>query len=285
MFLMILTVGLAAFQTQEVANKLRVYVAPVEYYNNAFSESPPPGYEYLFLTGERVSFDVVAVNTGPDPLLIRLERDAAIHLSLSRGLGEGPAEPLESRAWSVEGQPRIQDPAIGEYDVSSNFPVEVAPRGSVKWRVVLSPATLAGAAFFKFRADVQLACEPACAVIPHSPVFRFEVRNTIGRLERLERQYRQAMRAFHRSDQSLVENHLQVLEREYPASFRAALLRGDAAARSGRHRDALAAYERAAEALRSGSDQVAIARMGRLMVEDALAMLDSRIAYLKAQAR
>jgi hypothetical protein len=223
---------------------------------------PAAGADYLFYPEETVQFEALLLNKGSVPVTIRMSADPSTHISLSTRSALSDSTPLTRQAWTVASdQIRIRPRDSTEVLVGAGSSVVLHPDAALIIPITINDAAKWPIGSVIVAADWSLECEPACAVVPHSNVFRFEVRTTLDRIDRMESGYRRALRAFLAADWDGAEHALRLLDAEDSNTATGLNLHALVAERRG-HRVAAHEYYRSAEAALSRSDAPDVKNMG-----------------------
>lgn len=227
--------------------KLRTYVSPLEYYSPAYAV-PAAGAAYLFYPGDTVQFEVAVVNKDSIPVAIQLGADPSTHLSLGLRAPAGDSTPITRQAWTLAlDHVRLRPREAAEVLVAAGSSVVLHPDAALILPIAFSDTATWPTGLAVVSADVSLTCEPKCAVVPHANLFHFEARTTLDRIDRMETQYRRALRGLFAPDLDDAERALQALDAEDGNTASGLSLHGRVAERRGDRRAALN-YYRAAEA-------------------------------------
>lgn len=127
---------------------------------------------------------------------------------------------------------------------------------------------------------VSLSCESACSVVPHSNVFRFEVRQTLQQSDRIERHYRRAVTGVLGKDVDAASQALRDLDAESPGTVMALYLHGQLAEREGNRGEALRVLRQAEATLMTGSVANGQRQMSQTRRDDLLSTLRAMIERL-----
>ena len=188
--------GTSATQGLRPPVELRTYYSPLDYLAPAYAV-PVAGAAYLFYPEDVVQFEVLLLNRGSVPAAILMSADPSAHISLSIRLALGDANPLPRQAWTVASdQIRIRRSDASEVLAAAGSSVVLHPGAALIFPIAFNDSASWPGGLVTVVADVSVACDPACAVVPFSNLLRFEARTTLNRIDRMEQGYRRALRAF-----------------------------------------------------------------------------------------
>lgn len=260
--------------------KLRTYVSPVDYLAPEYA-APLPGAAYLYYPGERIRVDVQAVNRSNVPVRIALPTDLSRVLTLEFGAENTSPNRLAQGEWTVLSNLRVRQTGVPEMMVPAGSSLVLQPEatlvipiefdGSVRWPAGAVNVTM----------NVSLPCQAACAVVAHSNVFRFELRQTLQQADRMERHYRRALTAFMNSDLDAASQALRDLDGEKPGTVMALYLHALVAEKAGHGDEALRLFRQAEAALLVASPANGQQQIGQTRRDDLLSAVRAMIGRLE----
>lgn len=276
--LLVLTPDLLAQQPLP-AVKLRTYIGPADYLAAVYAE-PAAGANYLFYEEDPAGFEVGLVNKSSDPVSVRLDSQPSTHVALRIANPLGGSQAVARESWTMSSAGiRMHDDRGPDIPVAAGS-VVLQPDASLVFPIDFTRSAEWPRGAVALTADISLGCEPACAVEPFSNVFRFEIRATLERIDRIEQAYRRALRALLLKDLDAAEGALQALEAEHSNSLMALFLHARVAHQRGNRISALTYYRAAEATLLARSDALAMKRMGTGL-DDFLHTIRTSIRWLE----
>ena len=199
--------------------EISLMTAPRHYLERQYAASPAVGADYLFLTGEAVTLEVLFVNRTSQPLTI-LGAPGDLGRSMKMALTrrqQGTSEQMPF-AFIQDGPLQLTD-STGQRDISWDGRIELVPKAIVSLPLRLERSTEALAGVYELHVTpVQARCEPSCVVYNYGGLFRFEIRTTTSKPEQLELLARQAYHAIYQSDFASADGAIAEMLRIHPRS-------------------------------------------------------------------
>jgi hypothetical protein len=261
--------------------QLHTYYSPLNYLATAYA-MPAAGAPYVFYPDDVVQFEAKLINKGTVPVSIQMRADPSTQISLSTRTRLGESTPLPRDTWTVASDEiRIQPSDATEVLVAAESSVVLHPGAALTFPLAFAPAATWPSGLVTVAIDFSLECQPVCTVVPFSNLFRFEVRTTLDRVDRMETEYRRALRAFFDRNWDAAERALQALYREGGATPTGLHLNGRIAEARGERTVALRHY-RSAEASILAGGAPDVKNRSTSFIDDILHTVRSSIRRLEA---
>ena len=240
---------------------LRTFIRPADYLATVYAD-PQPGAGYLFYPEDRVKIEILLSNASSVPVSIQVNSDPSTHIAFRAEDGPDRSTYVQRERWSVSGDLHTYGDGVAQVDVAPGTSFVLQPHANLVIPIDLGQAANWPSGVVVLLADVSLECRPTCRIVPHSNAFRFEVRTTFDRIDRMERAYRRALRSLFADDLDGTERALARIDAEYSNSVMSLYMRATVAERRGNRMNALRFYRAVEAALLSRSDAIAVRKLG-----------------------
>lgn len=259
---------------------LRTYVSPVDYLASEYA-APLPGAAYLFYPGERIRVDVEVVNRSNVAVSIALPMDLSRVLTVDLAAEKTAPLRLAQSEWTVPPDLRVRQRGAPEMTVPVGSNLVLQPEASLVIPMEFEESIRWPAGAVSVIMGVSLPCQAACAVVPHSNVYRFEVREALQQADRMERHYRRALKAALNSDLDAASQALRDLDGESPGTVMALYLHALVAGKAGNGDEALRFFRQAEAALMVASPTNGQQQIGQTRRDDLLSRVRAMIGRLE----
>jgi hypothetical protein len=280
-FSALLTMVIVVWQPSGPVAKLRTYVSPVDYLAPEYAE-PLVGATYLFYPGERLRADVEVVNTSNAPVGIALPMDLSRVVTMDLATEKTTPVRLAHGEWTVRPGVSVLQDGAPETMVPDGSMVVLQPQARLAIPIEFSQSVRWPAGVLSVTMNVSLPCQSACSVVPHSNVFRFEVRQTLQQSDRMEHHYRRALTAVMGNDLEKASQALRDLDGESRGTVMALYLHGQMAERAANRGEALRFLRQAEAALTAEFVTNGQRQVGQTRRDDLLGTVRAMIGRLES---
>lgn len=239
----LMLVALATVVEVTAASRAVLLVAPAEYFGTTYVAPPAERSAYVFFVGEPFTLRVQVVNRGSSEITLRAKAPSADTTLSANSASPGIQLVVRPETFLTRDTGVVNEVAwIPEF--------RLQPGEGLMWLADVT-AAVPGEHLLDF--NVQLVDGDDLPISPQANRLAFEIRATSADTV-VERNWREASRAFVRGDNENANRLLDSVLRNNPQSHAAYVLRGQIAQRTGARAQAVEAYSQALVLLESGAD-------------------------------
>ena len=241
---------------QPAGRDLRILFNPGEDVAPFYSGRPSSGAPFVFFDDESIPVLIRFANWSDETLMLRAGGklpDGAVSVRLYRLSASGPVEvPVRL---SVEGETSLSG-ASQELGLRWEDTMSIPARWALTIPVLVQTARLEAGKYELRLAQVHVSCAPSCGVRNHAGVFDFDVRRPDDLPKQLDQLLRRADHAIERGNFADADLPISRILELHPHASAAYQLLARRAERLEKWKEAADAYERAAELVETGRDNL-----------------------------